>query len=535
MDFCHLYILLLIDSFFSPHFYATFWTCSIFDIQCPIEAYEKQRVHLQDLITKLEKQRETITSNSETYKLTREHEKYTNLIELLHKEEQQHKEHSIKFIESIEGQKHDWFPKDVKVRAEIITEFLNQCIYPRCLLSEIDSLFCAKFINLVHRLKIPEFSTIICYDRIFMNITLMLASCTECEADRYGRFLTWLLETAMTWHSSRQIYEKECLNYPGFLTSFRYSLNASKPSHKEEKLTFENYRHVCHKWHYLLTLCFVGCLESSDYIQIRNSLKILIRLLPNYPKITGMYCALEKRIDRIRQTEKDTREDLCTLAICYLGQLRMKRNQMIEEYQFHDKSSQSNEASSNSSPALSSNTLAVLADSTKKSDGGIANNRSSTEEINAKTEVSLEKAKIVKTESPYKQSTQMDNRRNMQRASANGKHAISSALKDTGKTSIRSEHNTTYKPETIADQQHLQLENDKHHRLTTRERKRPDRDSTEEGNRKKRIKSEDKMSPLSSSDPVKKLNRVHHDTAKPVVSSSEQHHYHSSRSRTFQR
>ncbi|KAI0988892.1 hypothetical protein GJ496_002641 [Pomphorhynchus laevis] len=110
----------------SPHFYATFWTCSIFDIQCPIEAYEKQRVHLQDLITKLEKQRETITSNSETYKLTREHEKYTNLIELLHKEEQQHKEHSIKFIESIEGQKHDWFPKG----KETVSFRYEYCVYP---------------------------------------------------------------------------------------------------------------------------------------------------------------------------------------------------------------------------------------------------------------------------------------------------------------------------------------------------------------------------------------------------------------------
>ena len=35
-----------------------------------------------------------------------------------------------------------------------------------------------------------------------------MSSCTENEAHRYGRFLSYALETVMRWHSSKNIYDK---------------------------------------------------------------------------------------------------------------------------------------------------------------------------------------------------------------------------------------------------------------------------------------------------------------------------------------
>ena len=95
-----------------------------------------------------------------------------------------------------------------KTKAETITEFLQLCIFPRCLLSEIDALYCAHFIRVIHDLVTPNFSTIICYDRLFSDISYSLASCSENEAIRYGRFLEALLETVMSWHGDMNKFDK---------------------------------------------------------------------------------------------------------------------------------------------------------------------------------------------------------------------------------------------------------------------------------------------------------------------------------------
>ncbi|KAK6976998.1 THO complex subunit 2, partial [Biomphalaria glabrata] len=54
----------------------------------------------------------------------------------------------------------------------------------------------------------------------------------------------------MRWHSSPAIYEKECFNFPGFLTVFHKGTDVNN---KMNRLDYVNYRHVCHKWHFRLT------------------------------------------------------------------------------------------------------------------------------------------------------------------------------------------------------------------------------------------------------------------------------------------
>ena len=56
-------------------------------------------------------------------------------------------------------------------------------------------------------LKTPNFSTLICYDRIFCDITYTVTCCTENEAGRYGRFLAAMLETVMKWHAERLVLD----------------------------------------------------------------------------------------------------------------------------------------------------------------------------------------------------------------------------------------------------------------------------------------------------------------------------------------
>ena len=66
-----------------------------------------------------------------------------------------------------------------------------------------DAIYAAKFVNVIHMLKTPNFSTLIFYDRIFCDITYTVTCCTENEAGRYGRFLSVMLEQVMKWHADR--------------------------------------------------------------------------------------------------------------------------------------------------------------------------------------------------------------------------------------------------------------------------------------------------------------------------------------------
>ena len=122
-----------------------------------------------------------------------------------------------------------------------------------------------------------------------------------------------MLETVTKWHSDRATYEKECGNYPGFLTILRAT--GFDGGNKADQLDYENFRHVVHKWHYKLTKASVHCLETGEYTHIRNILIVLTKILPWYPKVLNLGQALERRVHKICQEEKEKRPDLYALAM----------------------------------------------------------------------------------------------------------------------------------------------------------------------------------------------------------------------------
>ncbi|OXB75785.1 UNVERIFIED_CONTAM: hypothetical protein H355_012294 [Colinus virginianus] len=146
--------------------------------------------------------------------------------------------------------------------------------------------------KLVHQQKTPNFSTLLCYDR-------------------------------------------ECGNYPGFLTILRAT--GFDGGNKADQLDYENFRHVVHKWHYKLTKASVHCLETGEYTHIRNILIVLTKILPWYPKVLNLGQALERRVHKICQEEKEKRPDLYALAMGYSGQLKSRKPFMIPENEFHHK------------------------------------------------------------------------------------------------------------------------------------------------------------------------------------------------------
>ena len=67
--------------------------------------------------------------------------------------------------------------------------FLTTCIYPRCLLSPDDAMYCAKFIAILYEMETPGFHILELFDVIISAIAGALYSITEDEAGCFGIFL----------------------------------------------------------------------------------------------------------------------------------------------------------------------------------------------------------------------------------------------------------------------------------------------------------------------------------------------------------
>ncbi|XP_053328983.1 THO complex subunit 2 [Spea bombifrons] len=313
----------------SPQFYATFWSLTMYDLAVPRSSYSRE-------VNKLRLQMKAIDDNLEMppNKKKKEKERCTALQDKLLEEEKKQSEHVERVLHRMKLEKDNWLLAR-STKNETITKFLQLCIFPRCIFSAIDAVYCARFVELVHQQKTPNFSTLLCYDRVFSDIIYTVASCTENEASRYGRFLCCMLETVTKWHSDRATYDKDCGNYPGFVTILRAT--GFDGGNKADQLDYENFRHVVHKWHYKLTKASVYCLETGEYTHIRNILIVLTKILPWYPKVLNLGQALERRVHKIRQEEKDKRPDLYALAMGYSGQLKSRKPFMVPENEFHHK------------------------------------------------------------------------------------------------------------------------------------------------------------------------------------------------------
>merc|ERR1719328_635925 len=319
----------------------------MYDLHVPEAMYEKEIAKLKEAPAKLVNNKEL---NSARRK--KEADRLQTLMERLQEEERRHREHVERVMARLRQEKDTWFLKGSARTAknEIITQFLQTCLFPRCIFTFTDAIYAAKFVNVIHMLKTPNFSTLICYDRIFCDITYTVTCCTENEAGRYGRFLAAMLETVMKWHADKEIFERECSGYPGFITKFRVTDKSSQGNADTDTVDFENFRHVCHKWHYKIAKALLVCLESKDFVQIRNSLIVLTKIIQHFPVIQNLATVIEKRIEKVCEDEKEKRQDLYIKARSYQGQLVSRKSRMVKEGDFHAVKGKKEEASAAESP-----------------------------------------------------------------------------------------------------------------------------------------------------------------------------------------
>ena len=195
---------------------------------------------------------------------------------------------------------------------------------PRLFLSPKDAMYCVEFLRQIHKLGPPNLRLLSVVDRLFKELGFMVRCCTPRESTNLGIFFADLMSLVSNWRE-KATFEQQCLNVEAF---------KSYKSGELQPVSHDEFIRLSANWHKRLTLdVFKSCIVSEDYMQMKNVLLVLNRMVRIYP-------ATKEDAEELRMTlkpisENDPREDLKTLARMYCTGLEMsiRDRQMVDSRQ----------------------------------------------------------------------------------------------------------------------------------------------------------------------------------------------------------
>lgn len=324
-------------SYSGAKLFVIFWTMSMSDIEVPTGCYEREIQRLKTTLSEIGR------SSDDDPKRRKERERCNSLVQKLKQEQADQAEH-VAYIRMYLNSEMDNLFSNNGNSQDVYTEskkFVQHCAFARSILTASDAIYSARFLLVLHELKVRNYPTIFCLDRLLCDLTHMMGGCTENEANHYGRFLGHILKTTGHWHSSAAVFHEQCEHFPGSIIN----------GDNLEPITYDNYRDICYKWHYRLTRAFTIALESNNYIQIRNALNVMISIIEYYPAIRHFGKSIGMKIEDVRNSEKSSRQDLYALATAYAGRLEERKPTLIPESSFHTVSSVRKKSDGSSRPA----------------------------------------------------------------------------------------------------------------------------------------------------------------------------------------
>ncbi|GAV74210.1 Tho2 domain-containing protein/Thoc2 domain-containing protein [Cephalotus follicularis] len=305
----------------SPDLYATFWGLTLYDLHAPRNRYESEIAKQHAALKALEELSDN--SSSAIMKRKKDKERIQESLDRLVSELRRHEENVASVRKRLSREKDKWLsscPDTLKINME----FLQRCIFPRCTFSMPDAVYCAMFVHTLHSLGTPFFNTVNHIDvLICKTLQPMICCCTEYEVGRLGRFLYETLKIAYYWKSDESIYERECGNMPGFAVYYRYP--------NSQRVTYGQFIKVHWKWSQRITRLLIQCLESTEYMEIRNALIMLTKISGVFPVTRKSGINLEKRVAKIKS---DEREDLKVLATGVAAALAARKPSWVTDEEF---------------------------------------------------------------------------------------------------------------------------------------------------------------------------------------------------------
>ncbi|KAI3847949.1 hypothetical protein MKX03_017474 [Papaver bracteatum] len=305
----------------SPDLYATFWGLTLYDLYVPKSCYDSEIAKQHAALKALEELSDN--SSSAITKRKKDKERIQELLDRLTYELRKHEENAASVRQRLAREKDKWLrscPDTLKINME----FLQRCILPRCIFSMPDAVYCAQFVRTLHSIGTPFFNTVNHIDvLICKTLQPMICCCTEYEAGRLGRFLFETLEMAYHWKKKESTYERECGNMPGFAVYYRYP--------NSQRVTYSQFVRIHWKWSCRITRLLIQCLESNEYMEIRNALIMLTKISSVFPVTRTSGINLEKQVAKVKG---DEREDLKVLATGVAAALASRKSLWVTDEEF---------------------------------------------------------------------------------------------------------------------------------------------------------------------------------------------------------
>ena len=220
----------------TPSLYEAFFSHSLYDINCPEERYATEIARLNKEIERLNKLKKGGAAAAGTMSVLAaaaaaaggtdreirealvfskdnqmELERVTRSSEVLSSDHKRQMTHCTAVRESIKSESKALFPSldDNPVERHAIEVFITYCVYPRCLLSPEDAVYCAHFITLLHELDTPGFSTLTYFDCLISTVAGGIYSVTEDEAGNLSLMLEETWKILMGWRYTEKNFEKD--------------------------------------------------------------------------------------------------------------------------------------------------------------------------------------------------------------------------------------------------------------------------------------------------------------------------------------
>jgi THO complex subunit 2 len=190
-----------------------FFSHSLYDICCPESSYEAEIVRLKKEAERLIQRQKgnpgSLIPGPPFGKADEmELERVQRASDILSSDMSLQKERKAKLLHAFELRKYGSFPSET-ISRKTIQAFLMHCIYPRCMSSPDDAMYCAQFVSLLHQNDTPGFSTLHYIDELVDVVAGALYCVTEGEAANMAIILLETWKLVSRWRYDRDAFTEE--------------------------------------------------------------------------------------------------------------------------------------------------------------------------------------------------------------------------------------------------------------------------------------------------------------------------------------
>eukprot|EP00571_Detonula_confervacea_P014189 CAMPEP_0172308820 /NCGR_PEP_ID=MMETSP1058-20130122/9299_1 /TAXON_ID=83371 /ORGANISM="Detonula confervacea, Strain CCMP 353" /LENGTH=1849 /DNA_ID=CAMNT_0013021327 /DNA_START=27 /DNA_END=5573 /DNA_ORIENTATION=+ len=340
----------------TPSMFEVFYSLHVYDITCPAERYNVDTDRLKkdcERLTQLQKGGEAArgqmsvlaaaaaaaggnqdqirqaTTFSRTHAVELDRLKHN--VDQLSKDFQRQQKRCKVVLSKLEAQKESLIGPDKEVvnSSMFAQSFMTFCIYPRCFLSPEDALFCAHFVKLLHKIKVPGFLTVELIDNIVNSVTGSLYCMTEDEAGNCSIFFNEIWKSVNSWRYDNDAFASELKNTPGSQLSKEFAQEYGIEDHSlTGGITHDDYKAIYSQWHQKIGSAAIGCLKSSEYMHTRAALIVLSRIVLIFPTQPKTGDKILKTLGPL-QGDGNERPDIRATAQGYCSQLTKARDEGV--------------------------------------------------------------------------------------------------------------------------------------------------------------------------------------------------------------